>query len=62
MVHIKTPYCLITMKKVILGAITLFLAQNLSAQSLNKMQWFNAVSYTHLRAHETRIGISDGGV
>ena len=41
MVHIKTPYCLITMKKVILGAITLFLAQNLSAQSLNKMQWFN---------------------
>ncbi len=29
------------MKKVLLGAMTLLLAQNLSAQSLNKMQWFN---------------------
>ena len=29
------------MKKIIFGALILFLAQNLSAQSLNKMQWFN---------------------
>ena len=29
------------MKKIVLSAVILFLAQNLSAQSLNKMQWFN---------------------
>lgn len=29
------------MNKIILGIMGLFLAQNLSAQSLNKMQWFN---------------------
>ncbi|PWB19058.1 DUF1349 domain-containing protein [Flavobacterium sp. HTF] len=29
------------MKKIIFSALILFLVQNLSAQSLNKMQWFN---------------------
>ena len=48
------------MKNILFGAMVLFLGQNLSAQSLNKMQWFNEPEKWEIKNNALIMNVTAG--